>query len=119
MAALGVAGVCAASNGGASAADVGLPRAPAPIQADSRCASRGQGYFAVAGSSACVRISGSIGAGVNFGPGARALAGGELFPAASSSGPFADVGAAVDAVFDTDYGPARLSIGVGRLRDAR
>ena len=75
----------------------------------------GEGFYALPGSDACVKISGYIGAGVEFAAPGRVTA--------PSSGPFApraggvitkDTAVSVDARFNTEMGPGRLYVQVGR-----
>jgi hypothetical protein len=85
---------------------------------DTHCAALGEGFFAVAGSSACVRITGRISAGAGFaGPGpARALD-----PRVGGGASGFDTRAAVsgDIRFDTEAGPARIYVGVQKDTNPR
>ncbi len=101
--------------GAASAGDSSMPNQPAATPNDARCGAMGEGFFAVSGSDACIRISGYVAAGAEFG--------GVLRPAWRNSGPFdaastsalrTRVGASADARLDTPMGPGRLYIQVGR-----
>ena len=88
---------------------------PAPIAAaDARCRTQhGDGYFAVNGSTACIRISGYIEAGAGF-----STAGGDprrtspLAPANPAL--LTGAAAALDTRFDTPIGPGRVYIEIGR-----
>lgn len=90
----------------------------AKTQANAHCAALGEGFFAVAGSDACVRISGRISAGVGFaGPGpARAVE-----PGIGGGASGFDTQAAVsgDVRFDTAAGPARIYVGVRKDANPR
>jgi hypothetical protein len=90
--------------------------APAP---PSRCAWLGPNAFAVANSQTCIRISGFVAAVAGFGPRPRHLV--------DASDPFADLpatglgarlGASVDVVTDTEYGPLLLHADVGERHPA-
>ncbi len=82
--------------------------APSPEQA--RCQAMGPDYFAVKGSTTCMRVSGYISAGVGFLEPTRADKGPFAPHAATVSGTEAGVG--VEARFDTELGPARLYVEV-------
>ena len=98
----------------AEAADIGPPQ-PQPETVDqARCKALGEGYFAVKGSTSCIRISGYVSAGMGFVEPGRI--------AAPTTGPFAPrafaysstVGAvAVESRFDTELGPGRVYVQVG------
>jgi hypothetical protein len=92
----------------------GLPTSTqaAKTRANGHCATLGEGFFAVAGSDACVRISGHISAGSGFGN--DAARGG---PSGLNFGPSpligAEAAASGDLRFDTPNGPARVYLNVG------
>ena len=92
------------------AGDSGAPIAPS----DARCRARGDGFFNVAGSDACIRISGYIDAGADF---STSRSGRD---AALLANPGMRTGAAtaLDTRFDTAAGPARVYIEIGRPRFA-
>jgi len=75
--------------------------------ANAHCAALGPGFFAVAGSSACFRISGHISAGVGFAAAGHATA--------PPGGAFAEEGVSGDIRFDTPIGPGRIYV---HVRDA-
>jgi hypothetical protein len=113
FAALALSGGCLAS-GAAFAGDSyeSAPALTAPDQA--HCRALGEGFFAVKGSNACMKISGYVSAGVGFVEPGRV--------AAPTTGPFAahgagftdnHVGVSVDTRFDTELGPGRLYVQVG------
>lgn len=79
--------------------------------ATSRCGALGEGFFPVAGSSACVRISGHVSAGAGFGAGSGApgALGSPLRGNAANSFN-AEAGVAGDLRFDTPAGPARVYV---------
>jgi Porin subfamily len=101
-----------ALSGGALAGDVGPPKPPAGD--DLHCSALGEGFFPVAGSNACIRISGYVAAGADLG--------GALHPVARGAAPFepsstptlrTGAGVAADARFDTPMGPGRIYVQVG------
>ena len=90
-------------------------------RADMHCSTLGEGFFGVAGSSACIKISGRISAGTDFGPGggaARSFAprfGGNPADTAFD----AAAAASGDLRFDTAAGPARVYVGVRKDTNPR
>ena len=98
----------------AEAADIGPPQ-PQPETVDqARCKALGEGYFAVKGSTSCIRISGYVSAGMGFVEPGRI--------AAPTTGPFAHHAStysttegvvAVESRFNTELGPGRLYVQVG------
>lgn len=80
--------------------------------ASGRCAALGEGFFAIAGSDACVRISGHISAGAGFGTGATR---GGSSAIAFGPSPLTGAEAAVsgDLRFNTSSGPVRVYLNVG------
>jgi len=99
---------CASTAGEAFAGDMFAPDSPYFDQA--RCDALGEGFHVLAGSNACIKISGYIAAGAAF-----------AAPAAKSSDPFspkASVGfsaetAAGEVRLDTPLGPGRLYVQIG------
>ena len=102
--------------GAALAGDSSMANQSAATPNDAHCSALGEGFFAVSGSDACIRISGYVAAGAEFGGGWR--------PASHSSGPFeaastpttafrTRTAVSADARFDTPMGPGRLYIQVG------
>jgi hypothetical protein len=100
----------------ARAAEIGPPQSQRETPDQARCKALGEGYFAVKGSTACIRISGYVSAGMGF------VAPGRI--AAPTTGPFAphnsaysttEGAAAVETQFDTAFGPGRLYVQVGGL----
>jgi hypothetical protein len=92
----------------ARAGDSVAPIAPS----DARCRSHGDGFFGIAGSDACIRISGYVDAGAGFstsrsGRDALLLANPGLRTGAAT---------ALDTRFNTPTGPARVYIEIGRPR---
>jgi hypothetical protein len=104
-----------ASLGIARAAEIGPPAEPRPETPEqARCKALGEGFFAVRGSTSCIRISGYVSAGTGFVEPGRI--------AAPTTGPFAsrgfaysteDTGVAVESRFDTELGPGRIYVEVG------
>jgi hypothetical protein len=92
-----------------------LPETPE----QAHCRALGEGYFAVKGSTACIRISGYVSAGMGFVEPGRI--------AAPTTGPFAphrfafstsEAAVAVESQFNTELGPGRLYVEVGGERFA-
>ncbi len=96
----------------ARAGDSAAPLSPA----EARCRSHGDGSFAVAGSDACIRISGYVAAGADF----SAARGGRGAPLLAPANPGLKTNAAtaLDTRFDTPAGPGRVYIEIGRPRFA-
>jgi hypothetical protein len=101
-----------ALSGAALAGDVAALKPPTGD--DLRCSALGEGFFPVAGSNACIRISGYVAAGADIGGG--------LHPVAHNAAPFEPAatstlrtatGVAADARFDTPMGPGRIYVQVG------
>jgi hypothetical protein len=89
---------------------------PAPAMIDQgHCKSLGDGFYAVKGTNACIKISGYIAAGVEFASPARVgLPAAGPFAAHAVSATDTSVGMSVDTRFDTELGPSRLYVQVGR-----
>jgi hypothetical protein len=96
----------------AEASDVLLGVRSAPTNADLRCAALGDGFFAVAGSTACVQISGHISAGANFGSGAAAASATPHFTTPAASKFDGETAVSGDLRFDTFAGPGRVYVDV-------
>ena len=90
--------------------------APAPPSSPNQthCNALGDGFFAVTGSSACIKISGYVSAGTDF-VAARAKGAQNTGPFAAKSGVGIETQSAVSAQaqFDTPLGPGRLYVQVG------
>ncbi|HLW90274.1 MAG TPA: hypothetical protein VKS78_03095 [Roseiarcus sp.] len=117
MGRLGLGVLAALSLAPAARAQESFPIQQSPVEnaANARCAAMGAGFFAVTGSSACMRISGHISAGVGF-----ATGGAFAHPAASATtGSFTEEGASADARFDTPLGPGRIYVRVGDVNGSR
>jgi hypothetical protein len=98
----------------AAAADSSMPKQQAETPNDAHCGALGEGFFAVSGSDACIRISGYVAAGAEFGGGLRyASHNSAPFDAAPTSALRTRTGVSADARFDTPMGPGRLYIQVG------
>jgi hypothetical protein len=90
-------------------------RAAEAAVANAHCAALGEGFFAVAGSSTCIRISGHVSAGVGF---ATSSVNGHAF-AAPVTGSAVEEGVAGDVRFDTPMGPGRVYVNVGNVNGSR
>lgn len=96
-----------------AAAEVRAGDSAAPIApSDARCHSYGEGFIGVAGSDACIRISGYVDAGADFSASRGGRAAPLLAPAKTGAA------AALDTRFDTPTGPGRVYIEIGRPRFA-
>jgi hypothetical protein len=105
----GVAGLVLASvTAQAARAEDVPPFHPAKAAADNHCAVFGAGFFAVAGSDACMRISGRISAGVGF---AHPVSGG-AFGSHAASGFNTETAVTGDIRFNTEAGPGRIYVHV-------
>ena len=109
-----------AALGGARAADVGPPQPQPELPDQVRCKALGEGFFAVKGSTTCIRISGYVSAGMAFVEPGRI--------AAPTTGPFAphsfaysttEGAVAVESQFDTALGPGRVYVQVGGMNWGR
>jgi|SRR5579872_22078 hypothetical protein len=113
LAAAAVAGVAhgqdAPSNGKNN------PLAAEAAAANAHCAALGEGFFAVAGSATCMRISGHVSAGVGFATGNVA---GHAF-GATRTGSVTEEGMSSDVRFDTPMGPGRIYVHVGNANGSR
>jgi hypothetical protein len=91
-------------------------QSPAENAANAHCAAMGEGFFAVTGSSTCLRISGHISAGVGF-----ATSGAFVQPPVGppGAGSFTEEGVAADARFDTPIGPGRVYVHVRDVNGSR
>jgi len=80
-----------------------------------RCGALGEGFFAVSGSDACIRISGYVAADAEFGGALRPTPGdARPFDAARTAAMRTLMGASADARFDTPLGPGRVYVQFGR-----
>jgi len=110
--------LCAAAAsllaGTAFAGDSSMPKPQAETPNAAHCSALGEGFFAVSGSDACIRISGYVAAGAEFGGGLHAVSHNPTaFDAAPTSALRTRTGVSADARFDTPMGPGRLYIQVG------
>lgn len=105
---------CALAQRSAFAGDSFEPKPGPPALDQTHCSALGEGFFAVSGSDACIRISGYVAAGAGFVEPGRV--------AAPATGPFAErasaftdnhVGVSVETQFNTELGPGRLYVQVG------
>ena len=103
---------------GVAAGDLSPSAQTAKARVNARCAALGEGFLPVAGSDACVRISGRISAG--FGAGAG---GGEssspAFDPSPSNGAGAETAAAGDWRLDAPNGAGRVYPAAGNGANAR
>jgi hypothetical protein len=90
-------------------------RAAEAAPANAHCAALGDGFFAVAGSSTCLRISGHVSAGVGFVAGG---ANGHAFAAPVTSSA-TEGGVAGDMRFDTPMGPGRVYVNASGANGSR
>jgi hypothetical protein len=86
----------------------------AAAAANAHCAALGEGFFAVTGSSACVRISGHVSAGVGFVDGG---VNGHL--GAPATGSYTEEGVSGDVRFDTPIGPGRVYVHLHNANGSR
>ncbi|WP_158814759.1 hypothetical protein [Methylocapsa sp. S129] len=103
----------------ASANDIQPPQA---AKADTHCATLGEGFFPVAGSNACIKISGRISAGAGFGSagGGSTNAFGPHFGGNPANKGFdTEAAASGDLRFDTAAGPGRVYVGVRKDTNPR
>lgn len=101
--------------GSAVAGDASAPKSPPVSPNDARCRALGEGFFAVSGSDACIRISGYVAAGADFGGGLRSVSHDPApFAAGAATTLGTRAGVSADARFDSPMGPGRLYIQVGR-----
>ncbi len=115
MARLSVGAVAASLVAGAAlAGDSSTPAGPTETANRARCSAMGDGFFAVSGSDACIRISGYVAAGAEFGGLRPAWRNTDVFDGASTTALRTRVGASADVRFDTPMGPGRVYIQVGR-----
>ena len=100
----------AISSHAAFAGDMFAPSVP-PTPDQARCNAIGEGFYAVKGSDACVKISGYVAAGADF-----------AAPGAKDSGAFAprptgdlnsQTAVSADMRLDTPLGPERLYVQIG------
>ena len=107
--ALAAAGLWSAQALGQESA---IPKSPAPTAAQLHCQTLGEGFFAVEGSDACVRISGYVSTGIGFANPLTPRSIGGPFgarPSTSASSSTTQVGARIE----TELGPGRLYVQFG------
>lgn len=106
----------------AASADDILPLGQAAgAHPDTHCAALGEGFFPVAGSTACVRISGHISAGAGFvtGAGSASSFGPHIGGVPANRGFDTETAASGDFRFDTPAGQGRVYIDVRRDSNPR
>ncbi|MGO8797594.1 MAG: hypothetical protein ACLQE9_05025 [Roseiarcus sp.] len=107
------AALALAFSQGVCAGDLPSSSQFARTRANTRCGALGAGFFPIAGSDACVRISGHISAGAGFATGAARGGSADLAIAPSAPNGFgAEAGMAGDFRFDTANGPGRIYLSV-------
>jgi Porin subfamily len=116
---LGLILACLLSDA-AGAGEILAPGQAAKPHAENHCAALGEGFFAVNGSDACIKISGRISAGFGFGGGGGSGGSSGLDFAGSRSNGF-DTEAAVsgDVRFNTGAGPGRVYVEVKKNTNPR
>ena len=95
----------------ASAGDILAPGQADKAVVANHCSALGEGFFGVAGSNACIKISGRISAGAGLGTGAVNSFGPRISGNPGNQA-FAAEAAAGDLRFDNLAGPARVYVGV-------
>jgi hypothetical protein len=98
------------TNHAAIAGDAVAPNAsPTPGQA--RCNAIGEGFYAIAGSNACIKISGYVAAGADFvEPGAKVSG---VFAPRPNGGLTSQTAVSAEVHLDTPLGPGRLYVQIG------
>jgi hypothetical protein len=86
---------------------------PTPASKDmsweqARCQALGEGYFGVKGSTNCIRISGYISAGVDFGGATKKAEGTAASHVVGFSKTWA--GVSIETHFDTEFGPSSIYV---------
>jgi hypothetical protein len=90
----------------AIAGDAAAPNAP-PTPGQARCNAIGEGFYAIAGSNACIKISGYVAAGADFvEPGAKVAP-------RPDGGLTSQTAVSADVRLDTPLGPGRLYVQIG------
>jgi hypothetical protein len=90
----------------AIAGDAVAPNAP-PTPDQARCNAIGEGFYAIAGSNACIKISGYVAAGADFvEPGAKVAP-------RPDGGLTSQTAVSADVRLDTPLGPGRLYVQIG------
>jgi hypothetical protein len=100
----------ALSSDAAFAGDMLTPSAP-PTPDQARCNAIGEGFYAVKGSNACIKISGYVAAGADFvAPGAKGS--GAVAPR-PTGGLNSQTAVSAEVRLDTPLGPGRLYVQIG------
>jgi len=87
------------------------PKEITPEQA--RCQAMGEGFFAVKGSTNCLRISGYVSAGAGFLQPSGSVKAGNPFASRATTFSDQEVEVRVESQFDTELGPGRVVVEVG------
>ena len=97
------------ANHAAIAGDAVANAPPTPGQA--RCNAMGDGFYAIAGSNACIKISGYVAAGADFAaPTPKAVG---VFTPRPNGGLTSETAVSADVRLDTPLGPGRLYVQIG------
>jgi hypothetical protein len=115
LAVLAAVAVAGAAHGQDAPSSGKNPQAAEVAAANAHCAALGEGFFAVAGSSTCMRISGHVSAGMGFATGGAAT---HAF-AATRTGTVTEEGVSSDVRFDTPMGPGRVYVHVQNANGSR
>lgn len=94
--------------GPAYAGDDSTPASKDISWEQARCQALGEGYFGVKGSTSCIRISGYISAGIDFGGATKRADGTATSHVAGLSGNSA--GVSIETHFDTEFGPSSVYV---------
>jgi hypothetical protein len=98
------------ANHGAIAGDSVAPNAP-PTPGQARCNATGEGFYAIAGSNACIKISGYVAAGADFAAPSAKAAG--VFAPRPNGGLTSQTAVSAEVRLDTPLGPGRLYVQIG------
>jgi hypothetical protein len=109
------ASVAAAASGGL-AGEASPPGQPPSAAQIGRCNALGEGYFAVPGSDACIRISGYVAADTEFAAGLRPPHAPGPFGGPPVAAMRASAGVSLDERFETPMGPGRVYVEVAHDR---
>ena len=94
----------------AIAGDAVAPNAP-PTPGQARCNAMGEGFYAIAGSNACIRIGGYVAAGADFAAPSAKAAG--VFAPRPNGGLTSQTAVSAEVRLDTPLGPGRLYVQIG------
>src|ERR1700678_2368499 len=94
----------------AIAGEAAAPNAP-PTPGQARCNAMGEGFYAIAGSNACIKISGYVAAGADFAAPTPKAAG--VFTPRPNGGLTSETAVSAEVQLDTPLGPGRLYVQIG------